>query len=215
MCLPSWVTSTTPPVSGISVPKPPTMVTLPPATAYPSSAEVKCTERISGHGSPSCVQCAPPSVVASSESVPTAHPSFALTKSTFGEIEPAGELRCPVRACCRWWRGSHPARPPSLATTTRTRSRSVRWCPGQATAACRIRPRRNRCERGTACLPATASRPRRRMQRRKKPVPSLGSRSPQAWRRSGRWQPRRSTPSRIPRGRRRQRQQGGVAIACP
>jgi hypothetical protein len=43
---------------------------------------MKCTDRITGHGSGSAVQLAPPSVVASREAVPTAQPSSPVMKST-------------------------------------------------------------------------------------------------------------------------------------
>ena len=43
---------------------------------------MKCTDRITGHGSGSAVQRAPPSVVASRDVVPTAQPSCPLMKST-------------------------------------------------------------------------------------------------------------------------------------
>jgi len=43
---------------------------------------MKCTERISGHGSGRAVQCAPPSVVASRLVLPIAQPSCPFTKST-------------------------------------------------------------------------------------------------------------------------------------
>lgn len=59
---------------------PPTF--LPSATANPVSGEMKCTDLITGHGSASAVQRAPPSVVASSDVVPTAQPSCPLMKST-------------------------------------------------------------------------------------------------------------------------------------
>src|SRR5262245_30502074 len=54
---------------------------------------MKCTDLITGHGSASAVQCAPPSVVASSEAVPTAQPSCPLTKST--------EVRLSLPDSCR------------------------------------------------------------------------------------------------------------------
>jgi len=79
VCPPSLVASTIPPSTGISGPAPPTF--RPPATATPSVGEVKCTDRITGHGSGRAVQCAPPSVVASRDVVPTAQPSRALMKS--------------------------------------------------------------------------------------------------------------------------------------
>jgi hypothetical protein len=43
---------------------------------------MKCTERITGHGSGSTAQRAPPSDVASSTLVPTAQPTLLLMKST-------------------------------------------------------------------------------------------------------------------------------------
>ena len=77
---PSLVLSTTPPRTGVSGPAPPTL--RPPATANPVAGEMKCTERITGHGSGSAVQRAPPSVVASRDVMPTAQPSCPLMKST-------------------------------------------------------------------------------------------------------------------------------------
>ena len=73
-----------------------------PATAYPAVGEKKCTERMTGHGSGSAFQCAPPSVVASRRLTPTAQPSCPLTKST--DVRLSCRTAAPSSARRRrWW----------------------------------------------------------------------------------------------------------------